>query len=115
MVIQYILFSFLELVGYTAKFVWGLDCPLWDAALAHHYLHNPHHPQHLPGHSMALSHLEESVVDMMACNWERKLGGDDGVTAEKMADIGDIFLERYLPEDRETVKQIFEKIKISQL
>ena len=55
------------------------------------------------------------MVDMMACNWERKLGGDDRVTAEKMADISDIFLERYLPEDREIVKQILEKIKISQL
>ena len=88
---------------------------MWDAALVHHYHHNPHHPQHIPGHRMALSHLEESVVDMMACNWERKMGGGDGVTAEEMADISDIFLERYLPEDRETVKQIFEKIKISQL
>ena len=52
---------------------------------------------------------------MMACNWERKMGGGDGVTAEEMADISDIFLERYLPEDRVIVKQILKKIMISEL
>ena len=88
---------------------------MWDAALAHHYSQNPHHPQHHPGHRMALSYLEESVVDMMACNWERKMGGGDGVTAEKMANISDIFLERYLPEDRVIVMQILQKIKVSEL
>merc|ERR1711872_1027429 len=27
-------YSFLELVGYTAKWVWNLDCPLWQEALS---------------------------------------------------------------------------------
>ena len=107
--------SFLELVGYTAKFVWGLSCPLWEAALAHHFHHNPHHPQHDPAHRMALCYLEESVVDMLACNWERMLGGGDGVSAEKIADVAEGFLDRYLPEDREVVREMLQIIKSSGL
>ena len=103
------------MVGYTARWVWGLNCPLWEAALAHHYHNNPHHPQHAPDHRMTLPHLEESVVDMLACNWERKLGGGKGVTAEKIADVAECFLERYLPEDREIVREILKKISGSKL
>ena len=29
--------SLLELVGYTARWEWGLDCSLWREALDHHY------------------------------------------------------------------------------
>ena len=104
-------FSFTELVGYTAKFVWGLSCPLWEAALDHHYHHNQHHPQHRTGQRMPLSHLEESVVDMMACSWERRFGGGEEVTLKMLADMEDHFLERYMPEDRQIVKKILKKIQ----
>eukprot|EP00092_Neocalanus_flemingeri_P030092 GFUD01032669.1.p1 GENE.GFUD01032669.1~~GFUD01032669.1.p1 ORF type:complete len:221 (-),score=65.38 GFUD01032669.1:586-1248(-) len=107
--------SFLELVGYTAKWVWNLHCPLWEAALAHHYHHNPHHPQHAPGHRMALSDLEESVVDMLACSWERTLGGGDEVTADKIGNVEEIYLERYLAEDREIVREVLGRIVRSNL
>jgi len=59
----------LELVGYTARFEWGLDCPVWREALLHHYQHNKHHPQfYPPGQNMEQCHLEESVVDMLGRN-----------------------------------------------
>ena len=72
--------SLLEIVGYTARWEWGLDCRVWREALAHHYQvsslsllsyidphfqHNPHHPQHCPGQPMEQRYLEESVVDMI--------------------------------------------------
>ena len=107
--------SFLELVGYTAKFVWGFSCPLWEAALAHHYRHNPHHPQHDPERRMSLSHLEESVVDMLACRWERELGGEDEADVEEIADVAEVYLERYLPEDKELVREILKMIRNSGL
>jgi hypothetical protein len=108
-------FSFPELVGYTAKFIWKFSCPLWEAALAHHYHHNPHHPQHDPVNRMALCNLEESVVDMLACRWERILGGGDGVAAEKIADVSESFLDRYLSEDREIVREMLKIIRTSGL
>ena len=46
------------------------------------------------------------MVDMLACNWERKLGGGEGVTAEMIGDVAEGFLERYLPEDREIAREL---------
>ena len=59
--------------------------------------------------------LEESMVDMLASNWERKLGGGEGVTAKKIGDVAEGFLERYLPEDRQIVRDLLDKIKNSEL
>ena len=40
--------SFVEVVGYTDKWVWNgsQDSPAWQAALQHHYQNNPHHPEY---------------------------------------------------------------------
>ena len=36
--------SILEIMGYTARWEWGLDCDLWREALEHHYqVFNLHH------------------------------------------------------------------------
>ena len=56
------LFSFPELVGYTARWVWEVDCPLWQTALDHHYKHNPHHPQFWQGADMEQAYLEVNSV-----------------------------------------------------
>ena len=104
-------FSFIEIVGYTDRWTWGRDSPLWEEALAHHYHHNPHHPQYCPGNRMTHEDLEESVVDMMACSWERRFGGGEEVTLKMLADMEDHFLERYMPEDRQTVRKILKKIQ----
>ena len=52
---------------------------------------------------------------MLACNWERKLGGGEGVTAKKIGDVAEGFLEKYLPEDREIGGDLLQKIKSSGL
>jgi len=108
-------FSFIELIGYTDKWVWGRNSPLWEDGLAHHYQNNTHHPQHTPGVRMTPEDLEESVVDMMACHWERKEGGGDDVTAERIGGFSDFYLERYLPQDRQIVVELLRKIRESGL
>ena len=105
----------MELVGYTARWVWNLDCPLWQEALSHHYKNNPHHPQYCPGQRMLLCHLEESTIDMMACHWERTLDGKEDVTAGELILFSDIYLNRYLEEDKQTVQRIPQKIASSEL
>ena len=107
------------------RWEWGLDCQVWQEALAHHYQHNPHHPQYCPGQSMEQRYLEESVLDMLgkrgelniqlnksyiACNWERGLGGSETALVEDILHCKDIYLERYLPEDRRKVKDLLNRI-----
>eukprot|EP00092_Neocalanus_flemingeri_P009888 GFUD01010657.1.p1 GENE.GFUD01010657.1~~GFUD01010657.1.p1 ORF type:complete len:283 (+),score=50.90 GFUD01010657.1:133-981(+) len=107
--------SFVELIGYTYRWTWGRTSQLWEKALAHHYEHNSHHPQHCLGVQMSPEDLEESVVDMMACHWERKEGGGDKVPAENIAGFSDFYLDRYLPEDRKLVEELLRKIRESGL
>jgi len=46
---------------------------------------------------MADADLEESVVDMIACHWERSLDGDTNASNRQLADVGVKFLGRYTP------------------
>jgi len=71
------------------RWVWGKESGFWKEALAHHYAHNPHHPQNRIG-PMEEHDLEESVVDMMACSWERREGGREDVSAEALADVSEV-------------------------
>ena len=64
---------------------------------------------------MKMKYLEESVVDMLACAWERKLGGREDVNSKELAYVEDRFLERYLQEDKCQVKDILDKISRSNL
>jgi len=64
---------------------------------------------------MSPESLEESVVDMMACHWERNEGGGDSVPAERIATFSDFFLDRYLPEDRRLASQLLARIRHSDL
>ena len=59
--------------------------------------------------------LQESVVDMLAVRWERRLGGDLTVTAAQLADIPAVFLQRYTEGDRERVRILLDKIATSEL
>jgi len=106
-------YSFLELVGYTCRWVWGMESPLWEEALAHHYSNNPHHPQYWQGQRMPLTYLEESIIDMLGCAWERQLGGGEEVLLSAMATIENKFLMRYQEQDRELVKKYLVKMKDS--
>ena len=102
-------FSFIEIVGYTDRWTWGKSSLLWEEALQHHYANNPHHPQFYQDKRMTRESLEESIVDMMACHWERKEGGGDEVPAEKIAGFSDFYLERYLTPFLSSSKIFFVK------
>jgi len=107
--------SFIDIVGYTDRWTWGRSSSLWEEALAHHYGHNPHHPQHVLGQQMTPEDMEESVVDMMACHWERKEGGGDDVPAERIAGFSELYLDRYLPEDRRIAAELLRQVSHSGL
>lgn len=62
---------------------------------------------------MPVEDLEESVIDMIATNWQRSLGTKRPITNEELGDIDDRFLERYTPEDRILVKRILKIIQES--
>jgi len=108
-------FSFIEIVGYTDKWTWGRSTPLWEEALAHHYENNSHHPQHCLLEQMTPADMEESVVDMMACHWERKEGGGEEVPAVRIVGFSDFYLDRYLPQDRIIASKILQAVRDSGL
>ena len=97
----------------VCRWVWKIDCPVWHEALDHHYHHNPHHPQQCPGQEMEECHLEESVVDMMACNWERRLSGAETASnrdisfCQEVRILLKIILMRFM--FRSTLRDMFQK------
>lgn len=93
--------------------MWGVDCDAWREALAHHYSNNPHHPQFCPGQPMEQTFLEESVVDMLACQWERVCHGREEATAREIATMDQVYLERYEETDRRKVRQILDQILLA--
>ncbi len=103
--------SFLEVLGYTDKFVHGRNSTLWLLALHHHYMSNSHHPQfwvHSNGQEntihrqedMSPTALQESVLDMVAVVWN-KIKKNDTIG---LFSFEDRYLERYTPEDAERVR-----------
>lgn len=65
-------------------------------------------------HHFRVADLEESVIDMLACRWERTFGGDEMVTAIGLSTVEDIFLQRYTPNDRLRVLQYLENVRTSE-
>ena len=113
--------SFLEIVGYTQRWIWNVKSDIWGQALHHHFTSNSHHPEYYSkkngknGETVQndMHHLDllESVVDMIACRWERKLGGKEDVTNDQLVDIEPIFLKRYTMNDRAKVLHILHDLK----
>ncbi len=56
--------------------------------------------------------LEESIVDMLACQWERTLEGYDNVKLAELADIKPWFLTRYTKADQDRVKSYLSNIAL---
>ena len=112
--------SFTEIIGYTEKWVWLKHTPIWEMALDHHYQNNPHHTEYFQdkmgqktSNNMPIRYLEESIVDMLACRWERKLGGNPNVTNEELCNIEEIYLKRYNHHDKMIVIEILNKLRAS--
>ena len=67
-----------ELSAYALKFVRKMENPPgWKEAVEHHYLVNPHHPEHWSDFTdrgyMPMHHLRESVIDMAAWHAQHTL------------------------------------------
>ena len=107
--------NFQEIVGYTGRWIWNIKTNAWNEAWIHHYTNNPHHPEYYIGsdengkkvqRDMDYIYLAESVVDMIACRWERVLRGNEAVTNQMLLDIHDSFLKRYTYKDQINVRKL---------
>ena len=96
-----------------------MEAVFWERSLKSHFASNSHHPQyHTKAGSDKLEPMDkinmvESVIDMLACVLERELEESKVVKVNEFFEISDKFLERYLPSDREAVKQFLGKAKES--
>ena len=111
--------SFLEIIGYTQRWIWNEKTEIWNEAWRHHFTSNSHHPEYytdLDGKQenvqsdMEHFDLMESVIDMIACRWERQLEGKEDVKNEQLLQIGDYFLNRYTNNDRGRVKKLLKAL-----
>ena len=111
--------SFLEIVGYTQRWIWNKNTDAWKDAWKHHYTTNSHHPEYyqcLLGNGeitqtdMNDLDIAESVIDMLACRWERKLNGKEDVEKRDLLDIEEFYLKRYTDRDRVKVKNILKQL-----
>ena len=75
---------------------------LWEAALEHHHVNNPHHPEHSPGHSMSYYNLLESLLDVIATRLSN-IAGPRGYTPGDIFDVPDALVAGYTQKDREKV------------
>ena len=110
-------YDLVEAVGYTQRWVHLRQSDHWLEALGHHYGVQAHHPQFfILGKTglgrMSTDALQESLVDMVACRWERQLEGRQDVTNRELMDIAPGFLDRYQVEDRAAVQRLIDKIAV---
>ncbi|OWF39249.1 hypothetical protein KP79_PYT20744 [Mizuhopecten yessoensis] len=106
-------YDFVQAVGYTAKWVHNLEWgnPIWQAALNDHYKRESHHPQFFNNERMTRKDLEESLVDMVACRWERDLKGDEEAKSFDLVNFDAKFLQRYVKEDFDDVSALIKNIQ----
>ena len=111
--------NFQEIVGYTDRWIWNIKTNAWNKAWIHHYTNNPHHPEYYIDsdesgkkvqRDMDYVYLVESVVDMIACRWERVLRGNEVVTNQMLLDIHDSFLKRYTYKDQINVRKLINQL-----
>ncbi|XP_042890153.1 uncharacterized protein LOC122265064 isoform X2 [Penaeus japonicus] len=123
-----------QAVGFTLRWVHGLHSDLWIRACNLHLLQEDHHPQHYfrrahideqrplceykggsrpDDERMDELALYESILDMVACRWERRLGGDPAVSTRELADVSEEegALRRYCPCDFMYVRDVYQRIE----
>ena len=107
--------SFLEIIGCTQRWIWNTNTDIWGDALKNRYHANSHHPEYYQSVSengevirdnMNYLDIVESVIDMLACRWERKLNGKEDVENKDLLDIDEFFLKRYTDHDKIQVKNL---------
>jgi len=110
--------NFLEIIGYTYRWILNIKTTEWDQVWTHHYTHNPHHPEYFSSDEngektqkdMEYVYLVESVIDMIACEWELKMCGKEDATDKDLLTFEDKYLERYTPNDRIRVNEIVDQL-----
>ncbi|XP_063608476.1 uncharacterized protein LOC134782762 [Penaeus indicus] len=117
-----------QAVGYTLRWVHGLHSDLWVRACNLHLLQEDHHPQyyfrrahidmqkgdaHTDDERMDELARYESILDMVACRWERRLGGDRGVATSQLVNASEEVSElgRYCPCDLKYVTDVYKIIE----
>ena len=112
--------NFEEIIGYTQMWIWKTKTDTWKDAWKHHYTTNSHHPEYyrwspkdgeIVQENMQDLDIVESVIDMLACRWERQLNGREDVKKEDLLDIEEHFLKRYTDHDRVKVKTLLQKLR----
>lgn len=111
--------SFIEIVGYTDRWILNIKTDEWNQAWKHHCANNPHHPEYFiidkSGQNVRIDmdylYLVESVIDMIACRWERPLYGSDLVSNQNLLNIDKNFLKRYTSNDRMKVRAIIDQLQ----
>ena len=81
-----------------------------DCDLARHFHFNP--IRNVSRHFLVtcVPCLQESLVDMLACQWERVYQGREDVTARELANMEEKFLQRYVETDRVKVRELLDRI-----
>ena len=104
--------SFIEMIGYTDKYIWNNDSHVFNIALNEHYKSNSHHPQYycnvdenkcIKQDDMEIESLEESVIDMIARKWEKNVLMNKKTDSNELANINKLYLDRYTYDDRSRV------------
>jgi len=112
--------NFDEIIGYTQMWIWKTKTDIWKDAWKHHYTTNSHHPEYyrrsskdgeIVQENMQDLDIVESVIDMIACRWERQLNGREDVKKEDLLDIQECYLKRYTDHDRAKVKTLLLKLR----
>lgn len=107
-------YSFKQVIGYTKRFIHSCswEDEIWQDALQDHYHKEDHHPEHYKNKNMPRDYLEESVIDMIACHWERDLYGITNMDNYELANINKIFLNRYTVDDKKEVTDLLKNIQM---
>ena len=133
-------YSLRQAIGYTLKWVWKREGPIWWAARDLHLQNEPHHPQmwwssnkkqkilhwlrggffdsaienSLKNHNFNSTDfpsvfLYESLIDMIAAEWERKKGGRLDITTCDLLNLDKSYFNRYnLTQRNELLEKINE-------
>jgi len=110
--------DFIEIVGYTHRRILNLKTIEWSKAWRRHYMNNAYHPEHYHisdenniQQDMEYVNLVESVMDMLACRWEKTLYGNEDVTNEDLLNIEYCFFKRYTSSDRIKATEILDQLR----
>ena len=51
-----------------------------------------------------------TLLAIAACNWERLLGGAENATVQDIVFCKDVYLQRYVPQDKVGAEELLKKI-----